>query len=267
MKVKGDGIFSINTSATGGFGSAGISLPEAVVEAGGGGDAPPITDNLELFVNPEADVYSDAGTTLAVDGDNIRQVNDQSSNSIILDQSSASNQYVFKNDVLGTGHSGLWVQDSTKFMEFDSTLTIAGASQSITFYSVYDKTNTSRINYIYGAGGNVNFNRILEFGGNRIYFQDDTGVNHYASISNANDLGIRAFVLDTSTDNIKTYFNGTLIGDSTAAKTWGDFNFARFWGQNGMTGYIGQTLLYSEAHDSTQVEQVSDWLNDKYSIY
>ena len=58
MKVKGDGIFSINTSASGGFGNAGISLPETVA-ASSGGDSPPITDNLSIYLNPDADTYSD----------------------------------------------------------------------------------------------------------------------------------------------------------------------------------------------------------------
>ena len=80
MRVKGDGIFSINTSASGGFGNRGISLPEVVADASGGGDSPPITADLQVYYNPEVDAYSDAGTTLAVDGDNVRQWNDQSGN-------------------------------------------------------------------------------------------------------------------------------------------------------------------------------------------
>lgn len=228
---------------------------------------PPITDNLELFINVESEVYSDAGSTLAEDGDNIRQINDQSGNGNTLEQATASSQYIFKDDVLGTGNSGLWIQDSTKFMELNSTLTIAGASESISFYAVYDRINNGTINYIYGSSVG-NFDRILQFGNAEIYFQDTNGVTTNATSSiQLSTIVIKAYVLNTATDTLTTYLNGTLVDTVTQVKTWGDFNFARFWGEGGFTGYIGNTLLYSDAHDATQVGQISDWLNEKYQIY
>jgi hypothetical protein len=265
MRVKGDGIFSINTSASGGFGSAGISLPETVADAGGGGDSPPITEELQLYINPEADVYSDAGTTLAVNGDNIRQINDQSGNGANIVQPIASSQFVYTADALGTGNFGLYKAAAADHMDFASTLSIAGPDSSFTFYTVYDKTNTAEISYLFGTTDG-NFNRILEYQNSRIYIQDTAGVNFFATITNAADLAIRAFTLDTSADTITTYVNGALVSSGYKARTWGDFNFDNFWG-NGAVAYIGQTLLYSEAHDATQVGQISDWLNTKYSIY
>jgi len=265
MRVKGDGIFSINTSASSGFGNAGISLPETVADAGGGGDSPPITEELQLYINPDADVYSDTGTTLAVDGDSIRQVNDQSGNSNTLEQATASSQYLYATDALGTGNSAFHILAYADHMDFSNTLTIQGATKSLTFYCVYDKTNTATISYLFGTTDG-NFNRILEYGNSRIYFQDTDGDSHFATITNAADLAIRAFTLDTSTDTITTYVNGALVNSSYKSKTWGDFNFDSFWGA-GFIGYVGNVLLYSDLHDATQVAEVSDWLNTKYSIY
>ena len=103
MKVKGDGIFSINTSSSGGFGNAGISLPETVADAGGGGDSPPITDNLSVYFNPDVEVYSDDIETLAIDGDNVRQFNDQSGNGNTLDGSSGSLQPIYDTTTFSGG--------------------------------------------------------------------------------------------------------------------------------------------------------------------
>lgn len=227
---------------------------------------PPITSNLRLYVNPEEGVYSDASQTKAINGDYVRQIYDQSGNNVILNQTAGSNQYTFDTGTLGSGNSALYIGDSTKFMEFDSTITISGSSESMTFYSAYLRTNNSSLNYIYGTSSG-NFDRILQFTNNEIYFQDNTGLSSNATSSRALSLVIKAYSLNTSNDTITTYLNGSLVDTVTQSKAWGDFDFSRFWGQNGMTGYVGKTLLYADAHNATEIGQVSDWLNDKYSIY
>jgi hypothetical protein len=261
--IKGDRILSVGTPAGGGISI--VANDPVTSGGGGGGDNPPITTNLELFINVEAEVYSDAGTTLAVDGDNIRQINDQSGNGANIVQPIASSQFVYTADALGTGNFGLFKAAAADHMDFASTLSIAGPNSSFTFYTVYDKTNLSAISYLFGTTDG-NFNRILEYANSTIYIQDADGDTHFATITNAGDLAIRTFTLDTSTDTISTYINGSLVNSSSSSKTWGDFNFDNFWG-GAVVGYIGNTLLYSELHDATQVAQVSDWLNDKYSIY
>lgn len=261
--IKGDNILNVGTPAGGGISI--IANDPVTSGGGGGGDSPPITEELQLYINPDADVYSDTGTTLAVDGDSIRQVNDQSGNSNTLEQATASSQYLYATDALGTGNSAFHILAYADHMDFASTLSIAGPYSSLTFYCVYYKTNSSSISYLFGTTDG-NFNRILEYNNFRLYFQDDTGVTHFATITNTSDLAIRTFTLDTATDTIAVYENGSLIDSSTSAKTWGDFNFDSFWGA-GFIGYVGNVLLYSDLHDATQVAEVSDWLNTKYSIY
>ena len=261
--IKGDNILSVGTPAGGGISI--IANDPVTSGGGGGGDSPPITTELQLYINPDADVYSDTGTTLAVDGDSIRQVNDQSGNGNTIEQATASKQYLYATDALGTGNSAFHILAYADHMDFSNTLTIQGATKSLTFYCVYDKTNTSSISYLFGTTDG-NFNRILEYGNNTIYFQDTDGDTWSAPITNAGDFAIRAFTLDTTTDTVKTYVNGTLIGNRARSKTWGDFNFDSFWGA-GFIGYVGNVLLYSDLHDATQVAEVSDWLNTKYSIY
>ncbi len=227
----------------------------------------PITENLELYVNPDKYVYSDSGTTLATDGDSIRQINDLSGNDNTIEQATASHQFEYVEDHFGTGKAAIYKDTAHgPHMDFASTLSIDSATTGgITFYTVYDKTNLSSISYLFGITDN-NFNRILEYNNHSIYFQDTDGDNMFASITGTTDLAIRAFTLDTSTDIVATYENGVLVDSRYKSRTWGTFNFDSFWG-SANTSYIGNTLLFSDAHDADQVETMSDWLNDKYDIY
>ena len=227
----------------------------------------PITENLELYVNPDKEVYSDAGTTLATDGDSIRQINDLSGNDNTIEQATASHQFEYAEDHFGTGKSAIYKDIANgPHMDFASTLSIDSATTGgITFYTVYDKTNLSSISYLFGTTDG-NFNRILEYNNHSIYFQDTDGDTHYASITDTSDLAIRAFTLDTSTDTVTTYDNGVLDSSSSLSKTWGTFNFDSFWG-SAMTGYIGDTLLFSDVHDATQIAKMTNWLNDKYEVF
>ncbi len=226
----------------------------------------PITENLELYVNPDKYVYSDSGTTLATDGDSIRQINDLSGNDNTIEQATASHQFEYVEDHFGTGKAAIYKDTAHgPHMDFASTLSIDSATTGgITFYTVYDKTNLSSISYLFGTTDN-NFNRILEYNNHSIYIQDTDGDTHYASFTNSTDLAIRAFTLDTSTDIVSTYENGALVDSKYISKTWGTFNFDSFWGGSN-TSYIGNTLLYSDAHDADQVKSMSIWLGDKYGI-
>ena len=261
--IKGDNILNVGTPAGGGISI--ISNDPVTSGGGGGGDAPPITTELQLYINPEADVYSDTGTTLAVDGDSIRQINDQSTNAFTLDQSTGSQQYEYATDSLGTGNAGFHKFTVSDHMDFSSTVTIPGATKSLTFYAVYKRANNGNISYLYGPVDN-NYNRIIQYS-NTIYIQDEDADTISANSTKVlNQIVIKAYVLDTSTNVMTTYLNGSQENTTTLSKTWANFNFSTFWG-GGMTGYIGSVLLYSDSHDATDVGTISDWLNTKYSIY
>jgi len=266
MRVKGDGIFSINTSASGGFGSAGISLPEAVADASGGADSPPITDNLSIYFNPDVEVYSDAGTTLAVDGDNIRQYNDQSGNSNTAEHSTASVQPIYKTSVLGGGNASIFTGSNDR-LNLTSTIVIPDLS-SWTFYTVYKRDPVGDWGVALGnASGAPSANIIFRSIGLRA--SDDS--NQYSYIWNAEDttLKIMTVVVDSSANTISLYKNNTLV--QTQSLTYSDtFTFKNLYFHSGLptpdTNW-GNMLLYTDLHDATQVGEVNDWLNTKYSIY
>jgi len=246
-----------------GIGSGSVGPPAG--SGGGGGDNPPITEELQLYINPEADVYSDAGTTLAVNGDYIRQINDQSGNSNILEQATASAQFQYTTDILGTGNAGFYKNGSADIMNFNTPVIINGAIQSLTFYAVYSRTTNGNVSYLLTLPDN-NYNRILQYQ-STIYIQDEDADSIFAGSTKVlNQVVIKAYVLNTSTNVMTTYLDGQQENTVTLAKTWADFSFSSFFG-GGFGGYIGNVMLYSDAHDATQVEEVSDWLNEKYKIY
>ena len=146
--IKGDNILNVGTPAGGGIS---IIANDPVTSGGGGGaDMPPITDNLSIYFNPDVEVYSNAGTTLAVDGDNIRQYNDQSGNSNTAEQTTASEQPIYKTSILGNGNASIQI-GSGDYLDLSSTLAISG-SESFTFYIVYKKSSATR-NSAIGSGG------------------------------------------------------------------------------------------------------------------
>ena len=63
------------------------------------------------------------------------------------------------------------------------------------------------------------------------------------------------------------YINNSYIGASTSSITNWELNIHKIFRNNGTNIYSGNILFYTDAHDATDVGTVSDWLNDKYSIY
>ena len=262
MRVKGDGIFSINTSASGGFGNAGISLPETVADAGGGGDSPPITDNLGIYFNPDVEVYSDAGTTLAVDGDNIRQFNDQSGNSNTLNQATASAQPIYKDTILGNGNAS--IQSIGDSMVFTNPLS-SSATDSFTFYCAYKPNAVANTFYIM-TGASSPY-PALYFYTNTHFFRDNSGIPATTTdFTEDTNLKIITLVMNHGDMTYKIYKNSNLEGSRSKPGSFGATDFGKLFANDQLINF-GNVLFYTAAHDATQVEEVSDWLNTKYSIY
>ncbi len=223
---------------------------------------PPITDDLELYFNPDVKVYSDAGTTLAVDGENIRQINDRSGNDNTLNQTTGSYQPVYSTSTLGNGNSSIHV-DASNFFNLSSTVEI-GSSDSFTMYVVYKKGTNTRNSVISGPGSS-NSDRIdLRVSYVQAFIG---GTNSFISHSDNSDLKIITVVVDRSDNTYKVYKVGTSIGSNS--RTFGAVDYTKMFGGIITGGNIdyGNVLLYKDAHSSTEVGTMSDWLNEKYDIY
>jgi hypothetical protein len=225
-----------------------------------GAPDPPITTNLELYVNPDYDVYSDAIGTAAVDGDNIREVLDQSGNSNTADQSTASLQPVYKTSVLGGGNASIQI-GSGDYFDLSSTLAFS-SGESFTFYIVYKKSVNTR-NSAIGSSANDRIDLRASYVQTFIA-SDNSFINH----TDNTDLKIITVVVDRTASTYEVYKNKTSLGSNS--KTFSAASFTRLFGSNGVGGGdidYGIALMYKDAHSSTDVGTVSDWLNTKYSIY
>ena len=224
--------------------------------------APPITDDLELYFNPDVRVYSDAGSTLAVDGENIRQIKDRSGNDNTLNQITGSYQPVYSTSTLGNGNSSIHI-DASNFFNLSSTVEI-GSSDSFTMYVVYKKGTNTRNSVISGPGSS-NSDRIdLRVSYVQAFIG---GTNSFISHSDNSDLKIITVVVDRSDNTYKVYKDGTSIGSNS--RTFGAVDYTKMFGVIITGGNIDycNVLLYKDAHSSTEVGTMSDWLNEKYDIY
>lgn len=255
--IKGDNILSVGTPAGGGIS---IVANDPVTSGGGGGDSPPITDNLFLYVNPDVDAYSDAGTTLAVDGDNIRQFNDQSGNSNTLSQTVATSQPIYNTTELGNDNASIYSINDW----FELTNNIESITTDLTMYMVYKKSTSSSIYYsLRGASGYPRF----ELLSTKIQIRDNGGSGKGVTYVTGDVLTILAITVDRTADEFKVYVDNQLIGTATGLSTW-DTTFSRMFANSTYGMWYGNFLSYQDvAHDATQVGQISDWLNTKYQVY
>lgn len=269
--IKGDNILSVGTPTGGGISI--ISADPSTSGGGGGGDMPPITTDLLVYYDPDVEAYSDAGSTLAVDGDNIRQFNDQSGNSNTLEQASAANQPLYDIGTIGSGLASIKIT-SNDHLDTTSALLFEQPDANFTFYLVYKKGSTGISNYIVGQMSPLVGNSRIWL--RNVYYQsyDTNNLNAFVSTTDSTDVIILAITINTSgsasEQRYKVYKNGSLLG-STTRDFGGAFRFNNLYGVgwSSFSGdfYGGNMLFYDGVHDATQVQEVSDWLNTKYSIY
>lgn len=277
MKIKGDSIFSTSFGGIGGgLGFNNIIAEEAVV----GGLMPPITDNLSYFLNPDEDVYSDAGSTLAINDDAVYQVNDQSSNSYIFAESVASNQLTYKVDGLGAGNNSLYKDSQPEWLDFNTSLEYTNTT-SFTIYSVFKRLATDTTINVIGRYNSPSSGRgrVYEYWNGVIYIQDmDGGQLTTTAVTQSTNTTFMSYVIDRVADEVKIYKNGSLESTTpfssilyeTTPNEFNNFIFERLFnhnpGESTMTGHFGYQLGYAEAHSSSQITDMWNWVNTKYGI-
>ena len=227
---------------------------------------PPLTADLEVYYNPDFEVYSNATGTPAVDGDNVRQFNDQSGNNNTLNQTTASAQPLYNTTVLGNGNAS--IQSNNDFFLTTNNIEIPNTQAEWTFYAVYKRSTGSDEYYICTLSTDADCR--MEWRSVHMLRQL-SGSGRFTSFTDDLDTKIVTYTLDRNAGTVgelKMYVNGSFYGNMSAGVTvanWPlefDKLFSAAYGVN-----FGNQLMYFTAHDATQVGQVSDWLNDKYSIY
>ncbi len=262
--IKGDRILNVGTPAGGGVS---IIANDPVASGGGGGDNPPITDNMILYVTPEQAYSDSAGTTLAVNGDNIPLVKDLSSSANDLTQLTASSQPSLDTTKFPNGAKAIFALSD--YLSFTNTINFPQTDDYFTIYIVLQKY-TAGIHY--SAISNNSQQGRTEFQTDSMDLLSYVGSRRdvsYLSADNGTDLRLYTFTLDRTAGTIgelKGYLNSVYQGMETSSQINTNYilEFTRTMHGN---GWYGDILMYQSAHDATEVAQVSDWLNDKYSIY
>ena len=228
----------------------------------GGGDAPPITADLQVYYNPDVEVYSDTNGTLAVDGDNVRQVNDQSGNSNTLNQTTGSLQPLYKTTVLGNGNASFQAQNDA--LNFTTNIS-RGTTDDFTIYLVYKRTNTTNTAYI--LEGNNGVNPRLDFNSTSHLFRSTSGgtaaVLNYTATT---DLELVAYSFDRTAGTVEMYINNSLEDTYSVYFTRRFEDWDEIFANSTNIINFGSALIYYSAHDATDVGTISDWLNEKYSF-
>jgi hypothetical protein len=107
----------------------------------------PVTSDLEAhFAANSNETYSDAGTTLATDGDNIAQINDLSDYNNHLTQTTAANQLVFKDDDGQVAGGKYWKANSVDVMNLTSDI-LVDVSDGYTSFMVCKKRYYKSLRY------------------------------------------------------------------------------------------------------------------------
>ncbi len=233
-----------------------------------------------MWLKADANVYNDAGTTLATNGDLVEQWNDQSGNSINASQATSGNQPTYATGIVN-GMPAL--QFSGNSFVDGSALGIAGTG-GFTFIFALQATS-------YTAG--------TTFNGDGHYIMDrTTGTNELTSLKaastnkygfqkradNGGGLGgpVSTSAINTSSFEIINYrrdrgtaydlfVNGTL--ETTLADGDGDLTppIPRIGrhattANNGLNGYIAEMMAFSFDLNNAQINIVNSYLAAKYAL-
>lgn len=232
----------------------------------GSGDGVPITADLAAHFQADADnTYSDATGTLAVDGDSIRQIDDVSGNSNNLDQSTASNQLVFKTDSLTTSGGKYWKASGTDLMTLTSSI-LMDVSVGCTGFMVCKKDTTS--SYAIGFGSSAGQDMLWHNQSINKVFVGGSPFPAVAVTSTADWSVIAITVSGTSPYTIKVWKDSTLQGSVTSAIS--DISLTTVFNRSSPlssndTEYA-ELMHYDAPLSDTDVVTVSDWLKSRHNI-
>lgn len=234
------------------FGLPGFFRVSGEVVVGQEGNLPPITSGLQLYISPQQETYSDAGSTLATNGDNIRQINDLSANNNHITQTTASNQLSYETEVF---NKKSFLNYSTgEFMTPTSDFSLAGGT--IYFTGSFTSGELALL-------GGASDSKILGQVSNSFWLWDGS-IGSNISISNSIKQHAVYAAKWTLGGDLELYRNGISLGSvsvSTISSTTFDRLFSRSSGNSG-SGYYGDLLVYNNAHSLSEIQQITDFLTE-----
>lgn len=225
------------------------------------GAAPLQIPGLTLWLKADVGAYTDAGITLATDGQTVQQWNDQSGNRTLATQATPSARPTFKTSV----QNGLPVIRNVKANGTD--LSIGGALTALTAAEVFivlasPSTSVSNGLWTMGTGGDTGF---YYFSDGNIYDSFGSNVRYGPITPVASPLGFHELnitaqagswvlrqdqnVLSTQGTNTVAWAATGLIGASSAAAGSDD---------------IGEIIVYNRALLASERTQIHNYLRSRW---
>jgi len=230
--------------------------------------SPPDPTNLVLWLEANVQAYSDAGTTLATNGQTVQQWNDQSGNSHNVSQATSGSRPTFVTNAI----NGLPALDfdqggTSDFMAVANTADLNMNLDSSVF--VVLKVNSL-------PGGQ---NGLAQKGNAYFYYITSSGKQEIDRPFTSNgaqattDLGLTVYHVVAciiSGTGVTYYVNSTADGTttvSTGSTNVNDFTIGAFGSNGTLSGRIAEMMVYKTAVNSTDRGTINTYLGAKYGLF
>jgi len=223
----------------------------------------------ELWLDAEQGVYSDAGTTLAVNNDAVYQWNDQSGNSNHVTQVTSGSRPTLKT-------TGINSKNSIEFAEpefMDSSTPVVSAPNTIFAVHVMTASDVWG-SAIWDSDANVRHNFFWNASGSPDSFRAAAVNNEDTTVGSGNrfDQFITAVTYNGASSSI--FMNGADVGDGSVdlgsnnldGITLGTLRAGLGGGNYYLNGQIAEVIVYDSALSTTDRETVETYLADKWGI-
>lgn len=215
-----------------------------------------LTDDLVFFVDAQQGIYNNAGTTLALDGETIQQINDQSDSGLEAINTNSGSQATYQvASVNGLNSLRLEIDSeaSTYFLSSDINIT-----DSFTIYWVYKKDATAETAVILATAANK---EITDQANGFNYFLEG---NTNAEFNGADNWTVSSVVVDPGF--FSYYVNGVLIRRAVSASPASQVIDRLFQRPSFRAGNynVADILIYNATQSLEDVAFTFEEINKKY---
>lgn len=240
---------------------------------GPGGVGNSSTNKLWLMANQA--VYTDGGTTLAVDNQTVQQWNDQSGNG--RNASEATNKPTYRTNIVN-GMPAIRFDDPDRLLSTGLTTASSASVFVVAQYSSLPSTNPGLVQGspsglgFSGTGTDKVIGMWVSSATNRPWGRAVEADNNQVNIPQVSALSASTFfvlsnIISASALNVSQYINNVVSGsiayDGTL-RSWTDFGIGR-QGTESWFGDISEVVVYNTALNTAQRAIISNYLSAKYA--
>ena len=246
------------------LGTTGMTRAAVVLPSG---EPDPAHGTLKLWMSADTGVFSDAGSTAAVNGGTVQQWNNRSTATGAGTDATSVNSPTYHT----TGIGGLpVVRFNGSNQYFNGSVSVGGPK---TFFLVMDAAATGTccsggIGTRSGGSSNWNGLHVTKSGTDTKFFADRSGSGLWGTtvITNTPTIGALTYASGTT-----IYLNGPVVDGSNASNFQSTGSQYQIATRNNelsryLNGDIAELLVYDQVLTLDEINEVGSYLGDKYSI-